>query len=361
MKNKERFDYLLAGYLNDTASFKEKTEFFELVATGDFDEMLENQFENDFFSPEDNNTTIITHPGNTDFDTLLNAAESRVIEVENKKSRLSVLFSAAASVVLLLSLATLYFFYNANPAETFTAAFKKNNQEKITNKTKLVFPVSLPDGSLVSLQPNSSLYYSKQNFAYKREIFIEGEAGFDIAKDTANPFYVFYQGIVTKVLGTTFNVGTNKKSGNIEVKVFTGKVWVYENEKIYDQPKISKPVILTPNQRAIYTDAKRTFETKLVDKPLLINAKSKSENKKNGNKLPDFNFENTKLVTVLTRIGASYGIEITAANEQISQCEFSGNLSSEDLYDKLKIVCLATNSSYEINGTAILIKGDGCK
>ncbi|MCY7290881.1 MAG: FecR family protein, partial [Ferruginibacter sp.] len=243
MKDTKKFNYLLAMYLNGTMSFKEKADFFELIASGDYDNIVETQFESEIYELNGNLTKNV-YSGKTE--------NSSLVVSKSKKYNYRFWFSFAASVVCIISLATFYYLYNNKSSKSFLAAFKKNNLEKVVNSTNKSFPVSLPDGSIVTLQPNSSLYYTKNHFNNKREVCMEGEAIFNIVKDSLNPFYVYYQGIVTKVLGTSFNISTDKTSGNIEVKVFTGKVWVYENEQIFSDKNTNNGIIVTPNQKAVY-------------------------------------------------------------------------------------------------------------
>jgi len=354
MKDTKKFNYLLAKYLNDTVSFKEKADFLEMIASGDYDNIVETQFDSDIYELNGNltkNLNIFSDKNDN----------SSIVVSKNKKYNYRFWFSFAASLVCIISLATFYQLSNNKSSKTFLAAFKKNNLEKIVNSTNQSFSVSLPDGSDVTLQPNSSLYYTKDQFSNKREVCMEGEAIFNIAKDSLNPFYVYYQGIVTKVLGTSFNIGIDKSSGNIEVKVLTGRVWVYENEKMFSDKNTNNGIIVTPNQKAVYKDVNRILEAKLIDNPVLIIPENVNRDKSENIKLHNFNFENSNIAAVLKSIELNYGINIKTTNENIYNCEFSGNLNNEDLYNKLKIICIATRSSYEINGTTILINGEGCE
>ena len=76
---------------------------------------------------------------------------------------------------------------------------------------------------------------------------------------------------------------------------------------------------------------------------------------------PNFKFENDKLADVLQRISESYGIDIIVSNESVYKCVFSGDVTKQNLFDKLNIISVATGLSYEVSGTKILIKGNGCK
>src|SRR4029077_14541011 len=111
--------------------------------------------------------------------------------------------------------------------------------------------VNLSDGSRVTMQPHSVLHYARKFSTDKREVYLQGEAFFRVAKNPSKPFLVYYNNLVTKVLGTSFNVNTNALTGNIEVSVKTGRVQVYENKQLINDSK-NKAVILTPNQKVIY-------------------------------------------------------------------------------------------------------------
>ena len=75
------------------------------------------------------------------------------------------------------------------------------------NPTNTPINVILDDSSLVTLQPTAKIYYSVRQF-HKREIFLEGDAFFNVTKNKEAPFYVYAGSLVTKVLGTSFNITT---------------------------------------------------------------------------------------------------------------------------------------------------------
>jgi ribosomal protein L30E len=218
----------------------------------------------------------------------------------------------------------------------------------------------LSDGSVVSLQPNSRIYYSKDFTGKNREVILEGEAFFLVKRDPSKPFLVYYHNIVTKVLGTSFNVRTLARTNNFEVAVKTGKVQVYENEKTVKKGNLAKTVIITPNQRAVYNSTGENFEKLLVEQPQLIQNKATSENKPNKFKKEIFIYNQNKLIDIFHDLSEQYGIDIIPENENINNCLFTGDLSSQDLFTKLKIICLTINASYETIGTQIIVKGKGC-
>jgi transmembrane sensor len=85
----------------------------------------------------------------------------------------------------------------------------------------------LSDGTTVHLGRGSKLKFP-EIFADTREVELEGEAYFDVAKNAAKPFIIHAGQIDTKVLGTSFRI-RSFDSSDIEVGVATGKVEVSKN------------------------------------------------------------------------------------------------------------------------------------
>ena len=113
-----------------------------------------------------------------------------------------------------------------------------------TDRSQTVF---LVDGTKVILQPGSGIRHAAFLQKDKREVYLEGNAYFDVAKDARRPFFVYSGDVVVRVLGTSFKVATDKESGDITVLVTTGKVAV--SKKTAPLPE---PLILTTNQIARY-------------------------------------------------------------------------------------------------------------
>lgn len=363
MGSNQRFSYLLNLYVEGTISYAEHDEFFNMVSTGDYDDILESVLGKTLTAadvyPDVNLPGHIAHNLvrnilDTDKSNAMPAKKSHILGLAAK-------WLAAASL-LLVTVISFYSIITKNNSNRFVSDFLKNSTQNSTNNTDRPLAVLLPDGSRIVLQPKSSLYYSSSKFAGKREVYMEGEAFFEVAKNPLKPFYVYYNKVITKVLGTSFSIRTNHRTGNIEVAVLTGKVQVFENEKIVNNKQENMSVIVTPNQKAVYETKKLFFETVLVDKPVPIpvidDEKTLVETKV---KPVIFDFDNISLSEVLQKLADAYGIEIIVSNEDIYNCVFSGDVTKEDLFNKLKIICLATGSEYEVNGTKILIKGNGCK
>jgi hypothetical protein len=63
------------------------------------------------------------------------------------------------------------------------------------------------------------------------------------------------------------------------------------------------------------------------------------------------------LSEVLSQIETTYGINLLLENNKMKLCPFSGDISQQDLYTKLQLICKAFNATYETRGVEIFIKG----
>ena len=183
----------------------------------------------------------------------------------------------------------------------------------------------------------------------KREIYLDGDAFFEVAKDPNRPFYVYAHDIVLRVLGTSFNVTTNKNNGNITVLVKTGKVSVYKNSN-----RNKAEYILTPNEGVRY----------LAEDQRIIKSASAAELS-----MPDvtsphpynFNFEETPVTRIFTELEDAYGIHIQYDEKLFSKCIITTSLNDATFEEKLKIICEAINAGYKVENNEVFINGSGCK
>jgi hypothetical protein len=359
MNKNERFNYLLQLYLADTISIEEHDEFFHLIDSHEYDDLLGQSILHDLTKGFGNSTGDL--PPHIAQEIVRNIYKSekntaKILPLQQKPKQLW-RWMAAASLILIA--ASLYFFsyHNSKTKERFALLIPASTvvKENTSDKPKKII---LSDGSAITLSPKSIIHYLASFNSSQREVYLEGAAFFQVAKNPEKPFLVYYNNIVTKVLGTSFTINTNQKTGNIEVSVKTGRVQVYENEKIIKNNPDAHSVIVTPNQKAIYQIDKRLLETSLADKPEPIqNNEGNSTEKEN----EAFVYEQEKVGNIFKQLEKAYGIEIMVENANLNNCVFTGDVTTQDLFTKLKIICLTTNSSFEVNGTKILIKGKGCQ
>jgi ferric-dicitrate binding protein FerR (iron transport regulator) len=123
---------------------------------------------------------------------------------------------AAAVLLLIISSVATYFMLTKHD-------FHIQQVHSVHDKSQ----IQLSDGSIISLNKGSELHYADQFSQRNREVTLKGEAYFEISNIKNTPFFIYLQNTTVKVLGTSFHV-KEKKNGDVEMHVLTGKVSVYE-------------------------------------------------------------------------------------------------------------------------------------
>ncbi len=239
----------------------------------------------------------------------------------------------------------------------FSSSFDTKNPDtgtdsasiEVNNTTAIPQNIKLKDGSTVVLQPGSTLAYPTFFGDTTRSVYLKGEGFFDIARDETKPFYVYAGNLVTEVLGTRFTVKSFDKAKTAEVAVLSGKVKVYALGAMADRQR--KIAVLTSNQKVVFDKARRQLEARMADHPMVINPP----------KTPaTMVFRESLLPEVLKKIEMEYEIHISLANNALSKCLFSGDLNDLELYTQLAMICKTIDAEYEIQGTSIMVSGNGC-
>lgn len=244
-----------------------------------------------------------------------------------------------------------WFFADLLPLRSFTSSNHTDWIEQANTSTKPLI-VRLEDGSTVQLAVQSSLRFPKHFSTSERTVYLTGDAFFSIQKMPTRPFYVHTGEVVTKVLGTSFFIRTEANTHQVRVEVVTGRVAVYEQQE--GKQPATNGVVLSPNQAATFFAKEQHFVTGLVDAPKVIPAPEAEQ------KQVSFQFDDAPLATVLARLEQAYGIDIEVENEQQNNCPLTADLTNQPLHTQLDIICAALKSTYEVQGTTILISGKGC-
>lgn len=211
--------------------------------------------------------------------------------------------------------------------------------------------ITLPDGSAIWVKPGSSVRYGKDfDKGAIREVFLEGEAFFDIAHDEKRPFEVHTRELNIQVLGTSFNVRSYADDQSVETTLIRGSVSI---EKA-GGASASGPVILVPNQRAVYS---RTDKTVAVSELENVAADSRKEPDLPGEKLI---FDEKPFTDVLSRMEQKFDIKIFIDDRHLQTCPFTADLEKENLVEILEILKLAYGIDYSVYRNELFIRGAVC-
>ncbi|MEN0052816.1 MAG: FecR domain-containing protein [Mucilaginibacter sp.] len=196
--------------------------------------------------------------------------------------------------------------------------------------------IGLSDGTQVWVNSGSKLRYPSSFTGSKRELYLEGEAYFDVAHDEKRPFIIHTGKVFTQVLGTAFNIkayGSSKMS----VTVARGKVSVGLQRKLLS--------ILTPNQCLSYNQISGDAKKYKVNASRL--------RWMNG----DLILDDTNLGEAAQVIERWYNVKITFNNPDVKTYHFTASfLKHENIDQVMNVLSELTRFRYERNGSEIIIK-----
>lgn len=244
---------------------------------------------------------------------------------------------AAAAVILIAVMFTQFVPENKVPTQP-----TQEMQEVITERGQRT-TLRLIDGTRIQLNVESQLEIPADFNSTDRQVYLEGEAYFEVVSNPAKPFIVHTPEGVTKVLGTKFAVRTYPCDSQVQVVVVEGKVSLGPNED-----GTAQAVHLTRNRRGIYTKNGNLEVTEIENLDEHI-----------GWKAGKLTFRNAPLTEVRQRLERWYDIEITFKNEFSSLSRrLTASFKNEPLTEVLKVTALALDVKYEREGQEVIIFQD---
>jgi transmembrane sensor len=260
--------------------------------------------------------------------------------------KLFYLISSAASVMLMIGVGWWYF-KSDNSSNNLQPQVYRSVSTKITNNDKIaVKTITLPDSSSIRLSAQSNVQYHMIGEG-DRKVYLEGDAFFSVARDEKRPFYVFCNGLVTKVIGTSFKI-SSAANGEVKVEVSSGKVQVYREDNLDEK---EKTMILTPNQSVVYRKNDLLLTRSVVARPkVLVSAE----------RLKLYTYVDTPLSQIFEGLEEVYGIKMIYDEEKFKDCKLNMVLSDESLFEKLELIGKVVEGHYNIIDGQVIFIGDGC-
>ena len=205
---------------------------------------------------------------------------------------------------------------------------------RITTMHDKEFWLTLDDGTLVHLNYNTRLIYPEKFGRGDRNVILDGEAYFMLAKDKSRPFIVHTPNGDVKVYGTEFNVNTT--GDNTSVVLVKGSVSV--------TPTGGKEQLMNPGQLCEFSVENLMLSTIDVEPYIAWN-----EGK--------FSFEEWPLERIMQVISRWYGREVEFTSEDIKHQQYSGNLDRyEDMQPTMEAIGLATGLTIKVKSNSIIIE-----
>ena len=202
-------------------------------------------------------------------------------------------------------------------------------------------PVVLSDGTRVWLNASSTLKYPESFESAQRNVWLDGEAYFEVAANAEYPFVVHTDMLDVKVLGTHFNLTAYSIDRKTIATLIEGKVelWTGDGEKIY-------AATLEPSQQAVYLKDENRTSLHTVDTGMFTAWK-------NGY----YKFNNTSFAEIAEYIEKTYQVKITFTDESLRQIPYSGTFVQEqNIRELLEIMRSVKPFKYQIKENQVIIK-----
>ncbi len=200
----------------------------------------------------------------------------------------------------------------------------------------------LSDGTIVSLNVNSTLKYPAKFKRNERRVKLEGEAFFEVEAIDDKTFIVEARGVEIHVLGTCFNVNACKDKDIVEVTVYSGKVLMITPDGRQFELKAGEHKIFDKIEKIV-------FEEEVID-PNIISWKTRL-----------LIFENTDLNYVFEVICNTYHIDIVIKDRELEGCRLTATFDDRPLEDILEIIKETFDLRYFHSDEKILVTGKDCE
>lgn len=259
----------------------------------------------------------------------------------------------AASVLIAITIGFYLAGFHRTAKQTFTEERQTvpSTWSLVKNTEESTKVVALPDSSKVTLKPKSEIKFLSAFNELSREVYLEGEAFFEVFHDAERPFLVYANEVTTKVLGTSFTVKAFDQEKKITVSVRTGKVSVSTNSKSKKGRIKPDEIILTPNQQIVYDPGEDKMFQTIVSEPQAIIPVEEFKRMR---------FEEAPVSKIFEAIEKVYGVDIEYDEDKFSSCFLTTTISDGGIYNRLDIICNAIGANYSLSGSKIVINGVGC-
>lgn len=192
--------------------------------------------------------------------------------------------------------------------------------------------IKLDDGTLVELNAASSIRYPTSFKSDKRDVFVEGEAFFEVQPDKDRPFRVHSQKQIIEVLGTSFNLISREKYA--KTTLIEGRVKIVAEGKDY---------FLKPGQQALVAD-----EVEITDVHTASSVAWKNEK---------FVFDNSSFKEILREVENWYDVQMVFFDQGLDDLQLSGTVSRNvKLSELLKVIEINSNYKFEIKERRVLVR-----
>lgn len=203
------------------------------------------------------------------------------------------------------------------------------------------FELKLSDGTQVHLNAGTSLKYPVKFLKGQRKVFLNGEAFFDVSKDSLHPFVVKSDGLDVRVLGTHFNVSSYPEDNRTDVVLVEGSVGMNEQTETFHQ---QSSTILEPGFMGTFyrQNGKISREPVVTD---IYTSWMEGE----------LVFRNLTFENILRRLERHFNVSISNKNANLAKEIFNASYGNITLKKVLEDLKLTHGIDYSIDQDKVII------
>jgi len=285
--------------------------FFDGTATIEEEESVRNWIE----SSDDNYADFLRE--RKIYDALLLSTPSKISRQSFHQHITPWIVSTVASIALLVIATGLFFYAESSKSQQYNTIIVPPGQR---------INVLLSDNTNVWLNANTTFRYPSKFARKNREVFLDGEAWFDVSKNKKKPFIVKTDQGEVRVTGTTFNLEAYSEYKNFVTSLFEGSVDIYQNN--------AKLATLKPNQKGMLQNDRYFISTiDNTDEYLWRNGL--------------IAFNNMKLEDILLELEKYFDIQIEINTKKLPQHRYTGKFRQADGVDyALRVLQKSIHFSY---------------
>ncbi len=210
-------------------------------------------------------------------------------------------------------------------------------EQQTSSSTEIVFntlivpfgkrsEIMLSDGTKVWLNSGSKLIFPAKFASEKREVYLEGEAIFEVSHNKNNPFFIKSKNHEIEVLGTVFNVSNYQDDAAICTVLKSGSIQInYASNKLF---KSKNSIKIIPGNMLTFNKENQDVKQTNVDVERYFSWRDGV-----------FIFRNDPLKNIIKKISRYYNVEILITDTAKANGTFSGHLDvNSDLESVLETI-----------------------
>lgn len=350
--NDQRFTELLSKKLSDEISLDEHKEFVSMMESNAAYQQ-EYKSLNLYFEAEEEAAAA---PEMTRlFEKIKGKIEipepvSSVNTAQLNRAKTGTWYRIAAILAIGICSFAAYQFFIKSKSDTALLAL---NWKTLSTPSRLTEKLVLADGTTVTLNAETQLKYPEEFKGSNREVYLSGEAFFEVKKDAEHPFVIHTDKMSVKVLGTSFDVKAYKNDREYSTSLLSGAVQIQLKDK-------NKQILLKPSEKFSLQNKRSAESDTLAYHISALNLLKAGEN-------PAASFMETswlshKLIfqeepfeVLANNLSRWYGVHMIFKNEKLKDVKFTGLFEKETLDEALKALQLIEFFQYKIADKTVYI------